>query len=131
MLKKSVMFILAVMFIGTIPVYAMGGGCSGGQSGSMQSHMDDMMGNGAYERMHNGNWQSIHGDSGMGMTGQVAETMMRCYMEEKNIDSWQLGTQLDHGSYYMNDVIGPNGEVIDRLTIDKKSGKIHSVDHRG
>lgn len=133
MLKKSIIFMTAILFIGVIQVSAMGsghgssGGCSGYGSGSMKNHMDDVMESGAYDSLHNSNW---HQDGSMEMNGQTAETMMRSYMEDRNVNDRHFDPQMDHGSSYMIDIIGSNGEVTDRLVIDKESGNIHSVERR-
>lgn len=134
MLKRVFILMTGILFITAIQAGAMMGGhgsgdCTSGQN-TMQGQGDHMMGNGTYEDMHNGNWQSMSRNGSMGMDQQTADAMVERHMENQNIDSWSFGSQSDHGSYYMTDILGSNGEVIDRLTIDKRSGNLRSLGRR-
>jgi hypothetical protein len=136
MLRKVFILMTGILFITAIQAGAMmgghgsGGNCTSGQQNTMQGQGDHMMGNGAHDNMHNGDWQSMSQSGSMGMDRQTAEAMMDSHMQNQNIDSWSFGSQRDHGSNYMTDIMGPNGEVIDRLSIDKRTGNLRSLGSR-
>jgi hypothetical protein len=113
--------------------FTMGG--HGSMDGSMQTQMNDTMGGHGNHSMNYGDnrYEGEHPmtpSGGMGMDSHTAETMVREYMQKQSKGSWSMGPQTDDGSYYMTDIMGPNGEVINRVQIDKSTGSIHTLERR-
>lgn len=110
-----------------------GGALACGQGQYMQENMNEMMGDGnmGSHGYHYGQENQIYPNSQPGgpggMNQQTAEAMAQRYMQNNYSDTWSFGSRTDNGSYYMTDVMGPDGKLIDRLLIDKRSGNVHSL----
>jgi hypothetical protein len=151
MFKRGFVLMMGILFISATPAGAMMGGHGSGSHGSggsmmmgghdgsmdgaMQPQMNDRGGHGNHSMNYDDNRRegehSMTPSGGMGMDSQTAETMVRGYMQNQSKGSWRMGSQTDGGSYYMTDIMGPNGEVINQVLVDKKTGSIHSLEHSG
>lgn len=149
MFKRVFVLMMGILFISAIPAGAMMGGHGSGSHGSggtmmmggqgsmdgaMQPQMNDRNGHGNHSMNYDDNRRegarSMTQSGGMGMDSQTAETMVRGYMQNQSNGSWSMGPQTDGGSYYMTDIMGPNGEVIHQVQIDKSTGSIHTLERR-
>jgi hypothetical protein len=137
MKRILIMYAISVFFFFTNPTVAMMGG-----SGGMGGHMGGGSGWGgqggnnmpnnrdyyippterppAYNRYGRRNNRAA-------MAPEVAEDLVHEYMDRKTSQPYQLDKIQDKGSYYMSDVLHPDGKRMDRLLIDKETGKIHSI----
>ena len=61
------------------------------------------------------------------MTPAVAEDLVHEYMGRRTSQPYQLDRIQDKGSYYVAEINHPDGSRLDRLLVDKETGKIHSV----
>jgi len=140
---KRVFFFLLLgsLFIFSIPASSMMGGSGGGMGG----HMGGGSGGGgqggnnmpgyrdyntppterppAYDRYGR---QRYRNNSAM-MALEVAEDLVHEYMGRRTSQPYQLDRIQDKGSYYMADILHPDGKRMDRLLVDKETGKIHSI----
>ena len=61
------------------------------------------------------------------MTSEVAEDLVHEYMSRGTSQPYRLGRLQDKGTYYVAEINHPDGKRMDRLLIDKETGKIHSI----
>ncbi len=61
------------------------------------------------------------------MTQEVAKNLVHEYMDRRTSLPYQLDRIQDKGSYFMADILHPDGKRMDRLLVDKETGKIHSI----
>ena len=61
------------------------------------------------------------------MSPLTAENLVKEYMDRHTSEPYKLGNLKDGGTYYMAEVLHQDGELIERLLIDKQSGRIHSL----
>jgi len=101
------------------------GHMTGGDHGAYGGSMNNTMGwgnSGAGGSMTtNGHYM------GRGMDPAAAERMMRNYMSGRHNGTFTMGPMTDGGSYYQSDAVRPNGIVMERIIIDKNSGRVHSL----
>ena len=108
--------LLGLLIFPTLESTAMMGG-SGSGGGSMGGHMGGGMG-----------WGSQGPQSNREpMSRTTAENLVREYMDRRTSEPYQLGNLKDGGTYYMAEVLRQDGGLIERLLIDKQSGRIHSL----
>lgn len=136
MLNKLFILILGLLLISTISATAgMRGHSSGGHGsshgGSTMKHMDHMMENGAEHNGHNNNQshqemdQSMANDMGMSM--ETARKSLDNYMAKQKTGMYHIGDLNDHGTTFTAEVHSHEGKLIEKVSIDKKSGNIHSL----
>ena len=113
--KQFILLILLGLFIipTSQPIAMMGGGSGGGMGGHMGGGLGwDRQGS-QYNREP--------------MSPTTAENHVREYMNRRTSEPYKLGNLKDGGTYYMAEVLHQDGELIERLLIDKQSGRIHSL----
>ena len=140
MKRILIMYAISVFFFFTNPTVAMMGG-----SGGMGGHMGGGSGGGgqggnnmpnyrdyntppterppAYDRYGR---QRYRNNRAM-MAPEVAEDLVHEYMGRRTSQPYQLDRIQDKGSYYVAEINHPDGKRMDRLLIDKETGKIHSL----
>lgn len=142
--------LVALGFIGmlvfpTVEALSMmgGRGYSGGpmmDSGSSGGHMMD---GGGYQtdgwRRDNPRYDGKQGpyeeersrhraNPGSGMLGmQEVRDMVNQHMKLRYGESYRIGPITDKKSYYQTEVTRPDGSLMERLLIDKGTGRIHSI----
>ena len=141
-MKRVFFFLLLgslVMF--SIPASSMMGGSGGGMGGHMGGS-SGRGGQGGYNMPNNRDYntppterppaydrygrQRYRNNREM-MAPEVAEDLLHQYMARRTSQPYQLDRIQDKGSYYMTDIPHPDGKRMDRLLIDKETGKIHSI----
>ena len=141
---KRVFFFLLLgsLFIFSMPASSMMGGSGGGMGGHMGSgsgwggqggnNMPNYRDNNtppterppAYDRYGR---QRYRNNRSM-MAPEVAEDLVHEYMGRRTSQPYQLGRLRDKETYYMAEINHPDGSRMDRLLIDKETGKIHSIE---
>jgi hypothetical protein len=90
----------------------MGGGSGGITGGEVRSGKGDIG--------HSGGHPTA-------MSPAAAENLIRNYMKPGSGNPYYLGTMDDGGSYFLTDILGQDGSVMDRVMIDKHTGQVRSV----
>ncbi|MBW1962549.1 MAG: hypothetical protein JRJ04_13995 [Deltaproteobacteria bacterium] len=127
--KQFILFLLIGVFIvpisesiammGMMGGHGSGGGGMGGWGfgGGMGDHMGGGMGWGTQGPQYNREL----------MTARDAENLAREYMERHTSEPYRLGNIRNSETYYMIEILRPDGELMGRLLVDKQTGNIHSL----
>ena len=121
------------VFQTTTSAFSMMGGGGGMGGGQMGGGMGGGMGSGqGYGRQYERPQQYPYSEqpsryNRQYMTRSTAEELARNYMMGRYGDTYRLGELKDHDTYYMAEIHGPNGNLTERLLIDKQTGNIHSL----
>lgn len=139
MKRVLIMYAISVFFFFTNPTVAMMGGSGGmgghmgggsgwgGQGGyNMPGYRDNTPPEERSPGYDRSGRQRYRNNRDM-MTPAVAEDLVHQYMGRKTSQPYQLGKLQDKGSYYAAEINHPDGSRLDRLLVDKETGKIHSI----
>ena len=101
------------------------GHMTGGDHGAYGDHRNNTMG---WGNSGAGGSMSTNGRyMGQRMDPAAAERMMRNYMSGRHNETFTMGPMTDGGSYYQSEAVRPDGSVMERVIIDKNSGRVHAL----
>ena len=135
MIKKITVFVFSIILMSTVSAYAMHcHSTNDDHNDTMTEHMEQGMGNDSghgHEQGAHGTGDGHHMDQSRTGTHSMDEKTMRNavgkYMSKKGITAYHIGGIKDNNTHYRADVHNHSGDLLDKLRIDKKTGKIHSL----
>lgn len=143
MVKKITLFVFGIILMSSYSVFAMHchntshdnhGTSHDSHNTSMTDNMDEVMGEDEDHGHVSGSHDSgdeHHMDQSRTGTHSMDENAMRNaigkYMSEKGITAYHIGSIKDGNTHYRANVHRHNGDLLDKLIINKKTGTIHSI----
>jgi len=129
-MKKQLLYglfgiLVLLLFQHPVALQAMDSGMmdSGGYHGYKMG--PEMMGSGGFQPYDMG--PGYHNGSHSYLDKKDAERIYTDYLEAKNNPNLKLGKIKDEGSYFEANLLTQNDSLVDRLLVDKDTGRIRSA----